>query len=191
LKTRANNRRPGLRSRVCRGEAGFTLVEVLIAMAIISVTAVVLLDQRMGIVQGAGRARDVRTVWVLASQKMAELELDKTLWTGLGGQNNGDFSQVGPEYELFQWQYQIAREVIDTTNPTDPKKEGEPTRRELFRLSLVVQAPSLDEPILLEAEFSVEPPKQPGEDPAAAPPATGDPGKPTAPSSPGSGGLQK
>src|SRR5262245_45382616 len=102
---------------------GFTLVEVMIAMAIIGVTAVVLLQQRIEIVRDAARARDLRTSWILTSQKLAELELDPTLWTGAGLQSNGDFSDVAPEYGDFYWEYQIVREEIDLTDPNDPKSE--------------------------------------------------------------------
>src|SRR6516164_3201720 len=96
-------KRERCRSAVCgpgpsARQAGFTLVEVMIALAIIGVTAVVLLQQRLEIVRAAARARDLRTAWVLTSQKVAELELDPTLWTGAGRQSNGDFYEVDPEY---------------------------------------------------------------------------------------------
>jgi prepilin-type N-terminal cleavage/methylation domain-containing protein len=170
-----------------RDSSGFTLVEVLIAMAIIGLTAVVLLDQRIGIVQDAAKARDKRTSWVLASQKLAELELDPTIWTGLGSQNNGDFAEVDPELAAFQWEYQIVRELIDTAGPTDPKKD-DPKKRELFRLTLSVRAPGSDEPIVLEAEFPVDPPKPDVPDPTKADPSA-DPTK--TPEKPADGGLKK
>jgi len=168
---------------------GFTLVEVLIAMAIIGITAVVLLDQRIVIVKDAARARDKRTSWVLATQKMAELELDKTLWVGLGSSNNGDFSEVDPEYGVFAWEYQIVREEIQTADPLDvPKDKNEVKKRELFRLTLTVRAPGVDDPIVLEAEFPTAPP-QPPTDPAKGDPKdpTKDPSKPTDGSTPPGG----
>src|SRR5260221_9091661 len=126
-------------------------------MAIIGITAVVLLDQRIVIVKDAARARDKRTSWVLATQKMAELELDKTLWTGLGSSNNGDFSEVDPEYGAFAWEYQIVREEIQTADPLDlPKDKSEIKKRELFRLTLTVRSPG-DDPIVLEGEFPTTP----------------------------------
>jgi hypothetical protein len=135
-------------------------------MAIIGITSVVLLDQRMAIVQDAARARDMRTCWILASQKMAELELDKTLWVGLGTSSNGDFGDVEPDYGIYQWEYQILREVIDTTPQGETASQDESKRRELFRLTLTVRAPGVDDPIILEAEFPVAPPKSPESDPA-------------------------
>jgi prepilin-type N-terminal cleavage/methylation domain-containing protein len=158
-----------------RSEGGFTLVEVMIALAIIGITAVVLLDQRLQVVRDAGRARDLRTAWILAAQKMAELELDPTLWTGASTQSNGDFSEVNPDYNTIYWDYQIVREPIDLSDPNDPKSEKKP--RELLRLTLVVRAPGLDEPIVLEGQFPIRDPKTE----AAATPAPGE-GQPQPPS---------
>src|SRR5258708_29538120 len=111
-------------------------------MAIIGITAVVLLDQRIVIVRDAARARDKRTAWVLAAQKMAELELDKTLWFGLGGSNNGDFSEVDPEYGVFAWEDQIVREEIVTADPQDiPKDTAELQRPDHLRLRLLLRKP--------------------------------------------------
>ncbi|HLY08561.1 MAG TPA: type II secretion system protein [Planctomycetota bacterium] len=173
-----------------RDNSGFTLVEVLIAMAIIGVTAVVLLDQRITIVQDAGKARDKRTVWVLASQRLAELELDKSLWVGLGSQNIGDFSDVDPEYAMFTWEYQIVRETIQTGAASEVTKDDS-KKKELYRLTLTVRAPGVDDPIILEGEFSTEPPPTDTPDPAKGDPGTGA-SKPSDPSTPPpSGGLQK
>src|SRR5687767_36822 len=137
LKTKEHNpaRSPegGLRKRV-RPCSGFTLVEVMIALAIIGVTAVVLLEQRLEVVRDAARARDLRTAWVLASQKLTELELDATLWTGASAQLNGDFAEVDSAYAAFYWDYQIVREQIDMNDPNDPKSDKKP--RDLLRLTL-------------------------------------------------------
>ena len=160
-----------LRSPSPKGEGGFTLIEVLIAMAIIGVTAVVLLDQRITIVQDAGRARDKRTCWVLAAQRLAEMELDRTLWQGQGGQNNGDFSDVDPEYGPFLWEYQIVREVIETGDPAQAKQQqkDDSKKKEVFRLTLSVRAPGIDEPVVLEAEFPTSVGQEPPKTDAAVP----------------------
>ncbi len=156
----------------------------MIALAIIGLTAVVILDQRLEVVRDAGRARDLRTAWVLASQKLAELELDRSLWTELGSQGNGDFGDVSPDYGAYTWEYRIAREQFDLFDPANPKSDKKP--RELYRLSLMVKAPSVDDPILLEGEFPLEEPKPPqpaAETPpqtdAQNPPAAGTPQTPT------------
>lgn len=167
-----------------RGQGGFTLVEVMIAMAIIGVTAVVLLQQRIEIVRDAARARDMRTAWILTSQKLAELELDPTLWAGPGMQSNGDFSEVDPEYGVFYWDYTIVREQLDLADPRDPKAEKK--LRDLMRLTLTVRSPNAEDPIVVEAQFPLQDPKA-----APAPaPETGTPppsGTPVTPQPPPSG----
>lgn len=151
-------------------------------MAIIGVTAVVLLNQRMEVVRDAARARDLRTAWVLVSQKLAELELDKTLWAGVGSSGNGDFADVDPDYALYQWEYQIVREPIDISDPLDPQADKKP--KEILRLTLGVRAPSIEDPLIVEAEFAIAEPKPvapPGGDAkepptgAQPPPGTGAP----------------
>jgi prepilin-type N-terminal cleavage/methylation domain-containing protein len=165
------------KSAIRNGQGGFTLVEVMIALAIIGVTAVVLLDQRLEVVRSAARARDLRTAWILTSQKMAELELDHTLWMGQQSQSNGDFSEIDSSFSAFYWEYQIVREPIDLSDPNEPKSDKKP--KELLRLTLSVRAPGLEEPIVLEAQFPIR------DKPPTPPPAAG--GKPGETSLPASG----
>jgi prepilin-type N-terminal cleavage/methylation domain-containing protein len=169
LKTKARN--PGAPARpraASASQGGFTLVEVMIALAIIGITAVVLLEQRLEVVRDAGRARDLRTLWILASQKLAELELDKTLWTGQGFQSNGDFAEADSDYREYYWDYQIVRVQVDISDPKDPKSDKKP--RDLLRLTLGVRAPGMEEPFVLEAEFPIQDPNAP---PPAKTPADG------------------
>lgn len=165
-----------------RRDTGFTLVEVMIALAIIGVTAVVLLQQRLAVVRDAARARDLRTAWVLSSQKIAELELDKNLWTGAGFQSNGDFGDVDPALSVFQWEYQVVPEPIDLGGPKNTQSDQKP--RQLLRLTFATRCPGVDEPIVLEAEF---PPYE--APPAAAPDDGKTPASGTAPASPAGTGT--
>ena len=176
-----------LRRRASSQEGGFTLVEVMLALAIIGITAVILLDQRLQVVRDAGRARDLRTAWILAAQKIAELEVDPTLWTGASTQSNGDFSEVNPDYAAFYWDYQIVREPIDLSDPNDPRSEKKP--RELLRLTVMVRAPGLDEPIILEGQFPIRDPKT--ETPATPPTGEGQPASGTPPTPPPGGVPRK
>lgn len=132
--------------------AGFTLVEVMVALLIVALTAVLLLDRRVQVVRDAGRARDLRTAWLLAAQKMAELELDPAVWTGTGGSAGGDFSELGADGARFQWESLVVRQPIETNDPLDPRQKP----KEVFRLTLRVAAEGLEEPLLLEAQFPVE-----------------------------------
>ncbi len=135
-----------------RSEGAFTLVEVIIALAIIALVAVVLLDQRLEIVREAGRSRDLKTAWTLAADKMAELEMDKTLWTGAGAQVSGDFGQKDPASAGYTWDYTIARETVAVGEPG----EAEEKPRELLRLTLQVAGPALEEPIRVEGLFPIQ-----------------------------------
>ncbi len=189
LKTKARSRQGGLALRSAgkprrgRRDGGFTLVEVMIAMAIIGITAVVLLEQRIEVVRDAARARDLRSAWVLTSQRLAELELDKTLWTGTETQNNGDFADVDPEFASYRWDYQIVREPIDVLDPKDPDADKKP--RELMKLTLVVRTPGVEEPIVIEAEFPIKENKP--DEPPPATPATPDTASPSGTPAPASG----
>lgn len=158
------------------GAAGFTLVEVMIALAIVALTSMVLLDRRVEVVRDAGRSRDLRTSWMLASQKMAELELDDSLWAGPGGQSHGDFADLDPEYRRFQWEYLIQRQPIDCSESDAEPGVGLVQPRELMKLTLAVRAEG--EPVLIEAQFPVfEARPQASEKP-------GDPGAPPGPDGP-------
>lgn len=176
--------------RKSQASAGFTLVEVMIALAIIGVTAVVLLDQRLQVVRDAARARDLRTAWILTTQKMAELELDPTLWTGLSSQSNGDFSELDPAYAAFYWEYQIVREPIDLTDPNDPKAEKQKPK-ELLRLTLSVRAPGLEDPIVLEGQFPIMDQSAATSSPPAEGEKTGETGAPASGTTPATGGAPK
>src|SRR5688572_4771621 len=68
-------------------ERGFTLVEIMIALAVVAVVTLVILDQRVRAVQDAQKIKDQRLGWTLAAWKMSALELDDAL---LGGQDKND-----------------------------------------------------------------------------------------------------
>ena len=172
LKTRA----PEVRRR--RSTSGFTLIEVMLALAILGTCAVVILDQRVDVVREAAAARDARSAWMLASRKLGELELDKTLWRGTGGSSNGDFSELAADYAAFTWEYAAAREPVETQDPS-LRKEGEKPK-EIFRLILSVRAPGNEAPVVIEALIPVHEDKAPAaeEKPDGAPPAGAPPAEP-------------
>jgi hypothetical protein len=163
---------------------------VLIALAIIALTAGVLLEQRVGVVQDAARVKEIRILWALAAQKMAELELDKTMWLGQGQDSQGDFGDVSPAYAAYTWAYHAAREPVETFDPADPANQSSKPK-EIFRVSLAVASPGLPEPYVVEALLPVQVPKtaQPpdGSAPGAAGPA-GTPQNPGAPPAPSPSG---
>jgi prepilin-type N-terminal cleavage/methylation domain-containing protein len=155
-----------LKTRARRND-GFTLIEVMIALVIIALAAVVLLGQRVDIVREASRARDLRTVWTLAAQKLADLELDRTIWAGTGSSSSGDFGELDAAFAGFVWESRAERVRVELRE--FPEEGEKPV--EIFRLNLKIEGPGLGEPVILEALFPVEQP------PAAAPvPGAGTPG---------------
>jgi hypothetical protein len=152
----------------------------MIALVIIALTAVVLLAQRVDVVREAVRARDIRVVWVLAAQKLADLELDRTLWAGTGGAgSSGDFGEQNTDYAGITWEYRIERVPVETAEPQAVPEQEKP--KEIFRLTLLVTGPTLEGPVVLEALMPVaEPPK-------AAAPAGGTPAPDAPPAAPEGG----
>jgi type II secretion system protein I len=133
-------------------DRGFTLVELMVALAIVAVTAVVVLKNVGEVVRDAGKASDLKTTWWLTAEKMAELELDPEIWTGTGGSWSGDFSEIDEAYGGYQWECEVNRETVTLSDPTDPEEYI----REIFRLRLSVWGPSVgaeEEPFRLEALF--------------------------------------
>ena len=156
------------------------------ALVILASTAVILLGQRVEVVRDAARAKDQRALYILASQKMAELELDANLRAGPGGSSHGDFGEVDREYAGYTWEYALVRERVDLALPgelVDPTKKP----KELFRLTLALVSPNLEEPLVVEAYL---PPVDPAAEAAAEeapadPNAPGNPDAPNAPAPPG------
>jgi hypothetical protein len=151
----------------------------MIALAIVALTAAVLLDRRVDVVRDTARARELRSAWMLASQKIAELELEPGLWEGVGGQSHGDFGELDPSYSGFQWEYLIERHPVEADEPVPGAVPGPPKPRELMKLTLGVKAPGLDDPVVLQALFpifdprtaaaSAPEPAPPGEEPGSPP----------------------
>jgi hypothetical protein len=150
---------------------------VLIALALLALTAGILLEQRVGVVQDAARVKEVRILWTLAAQKMADLELDKTMWLGQGQDSQGDFGDISPAYASYTWAYHAAREPVETFDPTDPANQSQKPK-EIFRLSLAVVSPGLPEPFVVEALLPVQEPKTPQPGDGSAPGAPGPAGTP-------------
>ncbi len=64
------------RSICQQGWKGFTLVEVMLAIAIIGITVVVLLGRRTDIIEEARLSRDLRQIWVEAIRSASESEVE-------------------------------------------------------------------------------------------------------------------
>lgn len=139
---------PGRRA----GQGGFTLVEVMVALAILALATATLLGQRVDLVREARQARDVRTAWILAAHQLARLELDRKLWMGEGRAGAGDFSEIDPEFGHFTYEFSIGREEVPTNDPQNPAEKP----REIFRLRFSMGSTDFEQPIVLEAFFPIE-----------------------------------
>ncbi len=82
-------------------KAGFTLLEVLIAMAILAMGLVAVLQMQTQSISMSGESRFLTTASLLAQSKMADIEAEAT--PGNRSQK-GDFSPDRPEYA---WTIQV------------------------------------------------------------------------------------
>ncbi len=95
------------------GERGFTLLEVVIALAILALYLGVLLEVQVTSLHAAGRSRDMSIASMLARSKMIDVE-QKLFDEGftLGEiEEQGDFTDEGrPD---FKWKYKVSEVELD------------------------------------------------------------------------------
>ncbi len=136
-----------------RQRAGFTLIEVLVAILIIAVVAIVLLYRRIDVIRDAARVRDERVAWTLAALKMGDLSRDPA---AISPSDSGDFAGDAPDQAGFRWSYESEREDV----PLDEAPEQ--AARQVLRVRLKIFDPEDVELQSLEAMFSLEPETVPG-----------------------------
>ena len=109
----------------------FTLLEVVIAIGILSVTLLVLVESQATAVFMTVDGRKVSTATMLADEKMQEviLTLEREGWTSQDIEEEGNFEEYGAEefrgedanietdFEDFKWAYTVRR--IELNIPTD------------------------------------------------------------------------
>jgi len=103
------------RKKTIKGERrlGFTLVEVLVAMAILSIALVAVFQLQSQSVSMSAEARFATSASLLAQSKMTEIE---TGGVNTGRKQEGDF---GPDYPQYGWRLDIS----DTQLPQFKKIE--------------------------------------------------------------------
>jgi len=112
---------------------GFTLLEVVIALAILAVSVMILVETQAGALFMSTDADRISTATYLAEEKMMEalLELEREGWTSMDVEETGDFDDFGSEdfrgdalrldldgqHEGFKWAYTVKK--IELNIPTD------------------------------------------------------------------------
>jgi len=87
---------------------GFTLLEVMIAVAIIAIALMAVLGSQSQGLSLAGESRFNRTAALLAQEKMAEIEAVKDL-----GDLNSDSGDFGDEFPGYTWQLSMHDILFD------------------------------------------------------------------------------
>jgi general secretion pathway protein I len=89
----------------CNAGRGFTLLEVMIAVAFIGIAMLALLSLHQNNLDSVIRAQDLTSASMLAQQLMSTAEVDRFPQPGL---TRGDFSRDYPgEFNNFRWERQV------------------------------------------------------------------------------------
>lgn len=104
--------------------SGFTLLEVMVAVAILGITLVSIFSSEAGAIRMAGRARLLTTATLLARCKMGEIE-EELMRTGLPAvsSHGSDECCEGGEVEGFECDWEISRVVIPDQMPLGEGEE--------------------------------------------------------------------
>lgn len=94
-------------------QRGFSLLEVVVALAILSLSLVVLLQAQGGALSAAGRSRDLTVATLLARGKMVDVEqrLFHDGFTMNDEQDDGTFSDEG--YPDIKWKTRVSEVELD------------------------------------------------------------------------------
>lgn len=96
------DRLPAARWRSCNARDGFTLLEVMIAVAFIGVAMLALLSLHQSNLASVIRAQDLTRASMLAQQLMSTAEVERF---PDAGRTHGDFSHDYPgQYRNFRWE---------------------------------------------------------------------------------------
>lgn len=93
---------PVAKAASCNARRGFTLLEVMIAVAFIGIAMLALLSLHQGNLQSVIRAQDLTRASMLAQQLMSTAEAERF---PRAGQTHGDFSHDFPgQFRNFRWE---------------------------------------------------------------------------------------
>jgi len=98
-----------------KAPAGFTLLEIMIALAILSLGLVSLFGAQGNSLRESGRAENMQTASMLARQKMTEkmLDLEKDIAKGsFPDDNSNDQGTFDKPMEKFRWEFTVKKVEI-------------------------------------------------------------------------------
>jgi len=96
----------GLKVKV-NSSPGFTLLEVMLAMAILAIALVAVFQSQSQSISMAGQARFATTVSLLAQSKMAEVE------TMDPGEINADSGDFGDDFPDYSWKVDLSETQVE------------------------------------------------------------------------------
>jgi len=118
--------------RICAGSDGFTLLEVMIAMAILAIALVAVYQSQSQSLSMASGSRFLTTASLLAQGRMAEIDAANPLQMVNG---NGDFGEAFPDYK---WEVEIGdvEEIPLLKKIALTVTNSRMTKRNTYRLTL-------------------------------------------------------
>ena len=105
-----------MRTQGRAASAGFTLLEIMIAVAVLAATTVVLLRIVTNNIRATNHAKLTTAATFLARTKISDVE-DDVLYNGFSTDTESDkgtFKDEGPGYERFRWETMIERIELPT-----------------------------------------------------------------------------
>ncbi|MDQ7780653.1 MAG: prepilin-type N-terminal cleavage/methylation domain-containing protein [Planctomycetota bacterium] len=126
-------RTAGRRRRSSHGpRAGFTLLEVLLTIAVLGMALVTIIGIHNNSIAEATFAQNSRIAWALSTEKMGEFEATEE--DPVEGSDGGDFE----EYPGFSWTSEVVLQEMQTNESEE--QELEPV--EIFRVTVTVVYPT-------------------------------------------------
>jgi len=112
-----------------QAQRGFTLVEIMIALAILSITLVAVYMAQGDSLRASGRAEDIRTASLLARQKMTEkmIDLQKDIDKGKFPDDQvNDQGAFDAPFDKYRWEFAVRKVEIPLAGSPPDQGNGAP-----------------------------------------------------------------
>lgn len=108
-----------------RAKQGYILIETIVAMALLSISMLVIQQSLQQAILVRGRVLDYSNARLLLQQKMGEVEVQYEL------PESEEFGRFAPPYERFGWEWKL--ELLKVPRPQLPDFVKEEKRKQLKR----------------------------------------------------------